>query len=272
MITSDFHMHTSYSTDSDTPPEEMIKGSINKGLKTICITDHYDQDYPYHEKMGEGAFVFEPDKYFRELSKLKEKYAGRIDVRIGVEIGLQPHLGTFYKELTSRYPFDFVIGSLHIVKGMDPYFQEIFKEYGDTKGYRMAFEEMLEDIKNIDSFDVLGHIDYVTRYGLHKTEEYSYRKYSDILDEILKTVIEKEKGIEMNMSGFKYGLEVCHPHTDVLKRYKELGGEIITVGADGHKPKQVAYDYEKAADILKMCGFKYYTEFCGRKPIFQQLP
>lgn len=272
MIVSDFHMHTAYSTDSDSLPEEMVKGAIKKGLRTICITDHYDQDYPYHEEMGEDAFTFDPNKYFQELKRLQEKYADKIQIRIGVEIGLQPHLGKFYKEFTENYPFDFVIGSLHVVRGMDPYFQKLFQLYGDERGYRMAFEEMLEDVKKIDAFDVLGHIDYVTRYGLHKTEEYSYRKFSDILDEILKTVIEKGKGIEMNMSGFKYGLGVCHPHTDVLKRYKELGGEIITVGADGHKPDQIAYAYEKAADILKRCGFKYYTEFCGRKPIFQQLP
>ncbi len=272
MISSDFHMHTSYSTDSTALPEEMVKGAIQKGLRSICITDHYDKDYPAHREIGEGAFLFHPDQYFEELQRLKKKYGTQIQIQIGVEIGLQKHLGKFYKEFVTKHPFDFVIGSLHIVKGMDPYYQEIFQTYGDSKAYQMAFEEMLEDVKSVDDFDVLGHIDYVTRYGKNKTAEYSYKKYADVLDEILKTVISKGKGIEMNMSGYKYGLGACHPHPDVLKRYKELGGEILTIGSDGHSPEQIAYAYEKAPHILKICGFKYYTEFYGRKPIFRQLP
>ena len=94
-------------------------------------------------------------------------------------------------------------------------------------------------------FDVLGHIDYMVRYGKAQEKEYSYARYADIIDEILRTVIGKGKGIELNMAGLKYGLPFAHPHPDILKRYRELGGEIITVGADGHKPEHIAYDYDK---------------------------
>ena len=89
---------------------------------------------------------------------------------------------------------------------------------------------------------------------------------------ILKYLIEHGKGIELNTSGLKYGLPFAHPHSDILKRYRELGGEIITVGADGHKPEHIAYDFDKVSGILKDCGFKYYTEFSERKPHFKQLP
>ena len=96
-------------------------------------------------------------------------------------------------------------------------------------------------------------------------------KYAQEIDEILKKVIAMGKGIELNTAGWKYGLAFCHPHPEILCRYKELGGEIITVGSDAHKPEHVAYDFQKAADVLKACGFKYYTEFQDRKPIFKQL-
>ena len=119
---------------------------------------------------------------------------------------------------------------------------------------------------------MLGHLDYVVRYGKEREKQYSYKKYADLIDEILRTVINKGKGIELNMAGLKYGLPFAHPHPDVLKRYKELGGEIITVGADGHKPEHIAYDYEKVSEILKSCGFRYYTEFSERKPVFLELP
>ena len=109
------------------------------------------------------------------------------------------------------------------------------------------------------------------RYGTYKEIEYSQTEFSDIIDEILKRVIELGKGIELNTAGWKYGLPFCNPHPDVLKRYRELGGEIITIGADGHKPEHIAYDFGKVNDVLKACGFKYYTEFEERKPIFKQL-
>ena len=89
--------------------------------------------------------------------------------------------------------------------------------------------------------------------------------------QILKYLIEHGKGIELNTAGLKYGLPYAHPHTDVLKRYRELGGEIITVGADAHKPEHVAYDFHKVPEILKSCGFRYYTEFVQRKTLFKKL-
>lgn len=267
MILSDCHMHTSFSTDSESDPQEMVKGAIEKGLAAICFTDHHDKDFPLKD-----TFILDTDRYFQELIVLKEKYKDQINIRIGVEIGLQEHLGEYYHEYISRYPFDFVIGSLHIIDGMDPYEPEYFSDKTDEEGYIHTFEKMVDHIKAVDDFDVLGHIDYIVRYGKNKAVGYSYEKYAPYIDAILKETISRGKGIELNTSGFKYGLGFCHPHPDIIKRYRELGGEIITVGADGHKPEHIAYDFQKAADILKECGFKYYTEFQARKPIFKQVP
>ncbi|MEG0355158.1 MAG: PHP domain-containing protein, partial [Lachnospiraceae bacterium] len=171
-----------------------------------------------------------------------------------------------------KYPFDFVIGSVHVVDRMDPYEGVLFQGKSDEEIYERTFEQTVENIKAVKDFDVLGHIDYIIRYGKHKAQGYSYEKYAPYLDAILKTVIECGKGIELNTSGFKYGLGFCHPHPDIIKRYKELGGEIITIGADGHRPEHIAYDFDKVSDILKDCGFKYYTEFQQRIPKFKQLP
>ena len=240
MITSDSHMHTRFSTDSDADIRDMIESALKKGLQSICITDHIDKDYPFHEDTG-------------------------------VELGLQPHLAGFYEELTNQYPFDFVIGSVHVVHGMDPYYGEIFEGRSDEEVYKETFLATLENLDAVSSFDVLGHLDYVVRYGKCQARQYSYKKYAQEIDEILKKVIAMGKGIELNTAGWKYGLAFCHPHPEILCRYKELGGEIITVGSDAHKPEHVAYDFQKAADVLKACGFKYYTEFQDRKPIFKQL-
>ncbi len=267
----DFHIHTNFSTDADRgiTPESMIEEALKKGLKTICFTDHQDLDYPGNETDTE--FSLDYDAYFATLQPLQEQYKNRIEVLIGVEFGLQPHLGQAYQEHAKEYPFDFIIGSTHVFDGMDPYYPGYFGNRTDEEGYRRAFEIILENTKRNDAYDVAGHLDYVVRYGKEQTKEYSYRRYADLIDEILKTLIQKGKGIELNTSGLKYGLGFAHPHMEVVRRYRELGGEIITVGSDGHKPEHIAYGFSKVNEILKACGFKYYTEFRQRKPHFRQV-
>lgn len=272
MVYSDYHIHTSFSTDSSTPAGKMIEGAISKGMKSVCITDHFDQDYPKDPELGEHPFQIDLPKYFETLHALQQEYKSRINVRIGIELGLQPHLSGFYQNLTENYPFDFVIGSVHLVDGKDPYFKEYFTDMTDEQLYERTFQLTLENLDQIHCFDVLGHIDYVVRYGKQQEKHYTYIHYADLIDEILKRIIAGGKGIELNTAGFKYGLPFAHPHPDVLRRYRELGGEIITIGSDGHKPEHIAWDFGKVGSILKDCGFKYYTEFESRKPIFKQLP
>lgn len=272
MIQCDYHMHTEFSTDSEATVKSMLDASVERGLRSVCITDHLDLDYPEDEELGPDPFQFDLGKYFETLTQIREEYREKLDVRIGVELGLQPHLGKIYGKLVKEYPFDFVIGSLHLIHGMDPYYGKIFEGKTDREVYREAFRETLTCLEGVSSFDVLGHLDYVVRYGRNKAREYTYREFSDEIDAILKKVISEGKGLEMNMGGVKYGLGFANPHPDVLKRYRELGGEIVTVGADAHRPEHVAYDFEEAGDILKSCGFHYYAEFIGRKPVFKRIP
>lgn len=277
MIQADMHMHTWFSTDSEACPCDMADEAVRKGLKTICFTDHFDKD---DLEWGEEG-IFDVDAYFVEMQKLQEEYAGKLNIRIGIELGLRTYLKDYYEELTKKYPFDFVIGSVHNVPYKkdaegnilytDPAAEKLFTDRTDKEAYRLMMETTLENVRTSDCFQTLGHLDYIVRYGKSREKEYSYTDYADIIDEILKLLIEKEKGLEVNSAGLKYGLPFAHPHPDVLKRYHELGGEIITIGADAHKPEHIAYDFAKAEEILKSCGFKYYTEFFEQKPVFKQL-
>lgn len=277
MIQADMHMHTWFSTDSEACPCDMADEAVRKGLKTICFTDHFDKD---DLEWGEEG-IFDVDAYFVEMQKLQEEYAGKLNIRIGIELGLRTYLKDYYEELTKKYPFDFVIGSVHNVPYKkdaegnilytDPAAEKLFTDRTDKEAYRLMMETTLENVRTSECFQTLGHLDYVVRYGKSREKEYSYTDYADIIDEILKLLIEKEKGLEVNSAGLKYGLPFAHPHPDVLKHYRELGGEIITIGADAHKPEHIAYDFAKAEEILKSCGFKYYTEFFEQKPVFKQL-
>lgn len=263
---ADVHMHCGFSNDSETRPEDMVESAIAKGLSVICFTDHYDKD---NLDWGDEA-IFDVESYFQKMIELQEEYRDQIDIRIGAEIGMQPYLAEYYQEFMAQHPFDFVIGSVHSVLEHDVAL-DFFQKHSDPEGYKIYFEEMLQDVQKIKSYDVLGHLDYIVRYSNQGSKGFDLNDYMDIIEEILKQVIAHGKGIEMNMSGLKYGLGAPHPQPEIIKRYRELGGEIITVGADGHIPEHIAYDYHLADDILKSCGFKYYTEFKGRKPLFVKI-
>lgn len=264
----DTHMHTHFSGDSQAAPSEMADTAIQLGLGGICITDHLDYDYP------EEPDLFLPDlpAYYNSIRKLQEEYQNTLPIRFGIEIGLQPHVVKKNQQVTKSYPFDFVIGSSHCVHGIDVYYPSFYEGRTEDQAYQEYFEAVLANIDSGADFDVYGHLDYIVRYGPNKNRFYSYEKYKDIIDEILRRLIAKGKGIELNTAGFKYGLGHPNPTEEILQRYRKLGGEILTLGADAHKPEHVAYDFRKVPQILKNAGFKYYTVFKKREPEFYPVP
>ncbi len=263
----DTHMHCSFSGDSKSSPDSMIQSAVSKGLYGICFTDHMDYDYPARPQEP-VTFEFEPACYERAMLALQESYAGRIRILRGIELGLQPHLAQRHTELLEAYSYDFVIASSHVVHGKDPYYADYYEGRSEDAAYLEYFESILENICAFHDFDVYGHIDYVVRYGPDKNKYYSYEKYSDVIDEILKKLISLGKGIELNTAGFKYGLGHPNPCEEILKRYRGLGGEILTIGADAHEPQHVAYAFDTLPQLLCACGFSHYTVFENRRPQF----
>ena len=265
----DCHLHSSFSGDSSTPMESLIQKAISLGLDGICFTEHLDPDFP--ETPDGSQFDLDIDSYHKELLRLQEIYSEKLDMRFGIELGLQPHLAEHFHNLLKDHDFDFVIGSSHIIHGCDPYYPEFFQGRKESAVYMEYFECTLENLASFSEMDVYGHIDYIVRYGPNKNLEYSYERYEDILEEILHTLIKKNVGIELNTGGYHYGLGEPNPSKAILKRYKELGGEIITIGSDAHAPDKVSYAFDKAREDLLECGFRYYTFFKNRKPEFLPL-
>lgn len=261
---ADCHMHTEFSTDSETRVEDQVEQAIRLGMDHICITDHMDMDYPG------GEFQLDTEEYVNKILEVKEAYKGRIDVSLGVEVGLQEHLKDRLDQYIERYPFDFVIGSMHLIRGEDPYDRKIFERIGDERAYREYFCATLENIKNAPAIQTLGHLDYVVRYGLQKEKQYSYEKFSGEIDAILRLLVEKGIALEVNTAGLRM-ISQTNPHPDVIRRYRELGGDMITIGSDGHTPDVLGYGFSELPELLKSCGFRYYTVFHAKKPNFIKL-
>ena len=262
----DYHLHTDFSGDSTTPARAQIERAIALGMDSLCITDHHDYDV---ESVIDFNLDFDP--YMNVMTRLKEEYKDRIDVRIGVELGLQVHLKDYYRELVHKYPFDFIIGSTHFIDRKDPAYPDFFENRDEAEAYLKYFETTLDNLTQLDDYDVAGHIDYIVRYGPNKAAYYNYEAYRHILDSILKAVIEHGKGIECNTAGLRKGINQPNPTGDVLRRYRELGGEIITIGSDAHIPEDLGADFSQVQELLKCCGFSYYTVFRERKPVFLPL-
>lgn len=272
MIFPDYHLHSLFSSDSEADIHKIITKAKEKGMSSICITDHYDMDFPVNPDEPDMDFNLDIDNYYSYMSRIKDEYAGAFELRIGVELGVTSEntdkLNTFCK---NHPELDFIIASTHLVDGMDPYYPEFFKDKSDREGYYRYFETILEGIRGFNNYNVYGHMDYIVRYGKKQSESFDIRDYYDILKEILRIIVSNGKGIEINTGSLYKGMTYPHPHIDILRMYKEAGGEIITVGSDAHKPEYVGYGFEVARDILLSLGFKYYCTFQKQKPEFEKL-
>ncbi len=278
MIQYDFHLHTHFSDDSEAAPEAQIEEAIRRGATGICFTDHMDYMYPCAERAG-MSFVFDAGQYFDTLRDLRERYSDRIDIRFGMEFGLRNEkeikdsMKELYGGLTEKYPFDFIIGSTHCLENTDPYYEDYWVGRTAGEGMALYFQACLDNVSFYDCFDSAGHYDYAIRYvpastGWRGTEDYHPGDFDGITDEYLKTLIRKGKALEYNTAGLKYGLGFAHPHDHILKRYLELGGELLTIGSDGHKPEHIFFEFENACEHLKSLGYRYYTVYRERKPEF----
>lgn len=271
-ITADYHMHSHNSGDSRMEMPAMLDRLINCGIIDMCFTEHYDADYVYDRpNTPPGTFELDVPAYREEFIKIKELYGSRINMGFGVELGIQPHLADMLKSYVKSHDFDFIIASNHLCHRKDPYYPYFFEGRSDKEAFREYFESILESVKSFNDYDVFGHLDYAVRYAPDTDKNYFYDDYADLFEEILKKIIADGHGLELNTKGFRYNLKSSNPSEDILRRYKELGGEIITIGSDAHVLSELAFGLERAGEILKAVGFKYYTTFLGRVPTFHTL-
>ncbi len=269
----DMHVHTRWSSDSSVPVREQIEKAAALGMKQICITDHQDFDAP---KFPPDYFTFLIDdkgdddtvkKYVDDILEIKDEYAGRIEVLAGIELGIQPHLTEKLNAFADRFPFDFIIGSTHTFCGMDAEDKRHYENVDVEEAVRQYFMDELVNVKGFKKFDVAGHMDFVLRYGPGAAETFTYGKYAYVIDEILKELIQSGRGIECNTSKFK-AKNMINPDREIIRRYAELGGEIITFGSDSHVSERLGEGFKEAGEIVRKCGLKYYAVFRQHKPEF----
>jgi len=261
---TDFHLHTEFSPDSNTPMEDIIAAALRERADAICITDHLDLGdpfEPYYKYVSEDYM-----NHFKKIDECKEKYSGIIKIAKGMEVGYIKGFEKENQKFVNDYDLDFVIGSIHNLGDIDYYVAD--NDPNDfIKIETLYLDLILQMIDTVNYYNVLGHINYPCKFLGFREKLFIYNDFSDRIDEIFKKLVSKGKGMEVNTSCLQTegAFDAFLP---VLKRYKELGGEIVTIGSDSHNTKNVAKSFEQAQAMLLKAGFNYLTVFEERLPSF----
>lgn len=272
----DYHVHTIYSDDSDYPMEEVVLDAMKQGIKELCFTDHvdygvkldHDDPLPADGK-NEKLLNVDYPAYFNQFKELKRKYQQEITLRFGLEFGIQKETIPNFETLFASYPFDFILLSIHQINNQEFWTGEFQVGKTHAQCYREYYEEMLTVVKNYHNYSCLAHMDLIRRY-LNK-EENTFEENKEILREILSYIIADGKGIEVNTSSIRYQIPDTTPSVDILTLYKELGGDMITIGSDSHTPEQLGTYIEESKKLLKDLGFRHYCTFEQMKPAYHPL-
>ncbi|MBR6772786.1 MAG: histidinol-phosphatase HisJ family protein [Clostridia bacterium] len=259
----DYHIHSSLSFDSTEEPVEIARAALSNGLKEICFTDHYD----YNTSPELPFNIFSSEAYDRQYGSLE---LPGLKIKHGVEFGMAEWNQKEAKELASWEGLDFIIGSVHFIDGHDPYEAVYWEERTVAKAFEDYLLGILACVKVHSDFDVLGHLTYVCK-SVHNPSHapVPFGDYLDITDEIMKILVSKGKGMEINTSGVdRAGCFL--PQKEFLQRFASFGGEIVTVGSDSHDRNRVGQYVPEALEILKDV-FGHVCTFEGRKPVFNKL-
>ena len=274
---ADYHVHTEFSDDSTYPMEAVVKDAIGLGLDEICVTDHVDygikadwdsgQEILYRH--GEPMANVDYPRYAAEIERMRELYGGQLTVKMGMEFGVQVHTIPRFEALFRRYPFDFIILSIHQVEDKEFWTQDFQKGRTQREYNERYYEEMLRVVRAYKNYSVLGHMDMIKRYD--KARIYPFEEVRPMVAEILKTVIADGKGIELNTSSHRYGLTDSMPSAALLQLYKDLGGSIVTIGSDSHAPAHLGTCLEEAKTQLRELGFRRFCTYEEMEPRFHLL-
>ena len=240
----------------------MVLGAINKGLKEICFTEHIDYEYPDESIV----FDFDLNKYNGQSIELRKKYEGPIRIKKGVEVGVQPHLLDTLRRAMEDEKFDFIICSMHTTERKD-FITEIFVTKTIEDAYLIYYNELLDCVKNYQQFSFSGILILLKDIQTDNVTIISMV----FCNEIFNVIIPAGKGIELNTSGVRYGLPNGLPSDDILKLYKQCGGEIITLGSDAHNEIDIAFQFRESLHLLKTIGFNYVATFENMEPTFHPI-
>lgn len=279
-MNADYHIHTEFSDDSETPMEAVVERAIQIGLDEICFTDHVDYGIKADWKDSNEILWIQAInrlnvnylEYFDKIDTLETQYRDRIQLRRGLEFGVQRHTTAQYDALFEKYraKLDFILLSVHEIDDLE-FWNQDFQRGKNQEDYNLRYyRELLAIVENFKNYSVLAHLDLLSRYD--QCGVYPFEKVRDLVAAILTQAIRDDKGLELNTSSWRYELADTSPSRAILRLYRDLGGRILTLGSDAHKPSQLADHFDDARAILRdELGFKEICAFNKMTPCFHKI-
>ncbi|WP_028516871.1 histidinol-phosphatase HisJ family protein [Ruminococcus flavefaciens] len=276
----DCHTHTQFSVDSEADINKCIKRAAELGLAAYAITDHCEcngwykkEHYSENEWYLRESFDYAADfeNSVSAVTALKEKWAGKLNLICGVELGQIIHDTEAAKIVNADKRVDFIIGSVHQVRGEQDFYFIDYEKMTMDEIYDLLeryFKEAYE-VSRTDLFDVFGHITYCLRYMKQRNGiNADISRFDDIIAEIFRDLAQNGRGIEINTSGLRQGFGDCFPSLKYVKLFRDMGGEIVTIGSDSHTVEDIAANSADGMEIARAAGFTKLAYFKKRKPYF----
>lgn len=257
----DYHVHSTFSSDGHNTIMELCESAVKNGIREIAITDHFEPSMA-----NEYCLSYNQKGYWAYITRAKQMFKGRLKIKLGVELG-QPHLfPQVSSAILADFPYDYVLASAHkLSEGMDV--SEIDYSQVSEEEVCSMYLRQLKELIYWNDFDCIGHLDLIKRYSASVYKKnISLTCQYELLKEVLQLAIRSGKGIEINTSGLRQAPQETMPGLDVVKLYKDLGGEILTIGSDAHFAEDVGKGLLEAVGMARDAGFRYITVFNNRKP------
>lgn len=258
----DYHIHTTYSCDSQLEPEMVCNRAIELGLNEIAFTEHLDLD-----PKDEGYGLYDYEGISKKLSELQSIYDGRLKIKKGVEVTYQSKRENEIRQFIEDKDYDFILGSVHLVGDFDISGDEGTKRFFECFNRKEAFLSYFKVTNSLVQsgiFDCLGHFEMIRRYGISCIRDYTYEEFKEPIDKILNMLIEKEMALEINTSGLRHLPKETYPRKEIVERFLDLGGVRLTIGSDSHLPEHIGYRIPETMELLISMDVEKITLFRKR--------
>lgn len=264
----DSHVHTDSSSDADHSLVYICEKAIQNNIMGLAVTDHYEcataERWNCYQRIKQSMF---------QVEKARASFGGEIRLTKGVELGEGHRFPIEVNRVMSITDYDFVLGSVHHIEGIgDPYELDFDDPKIIVADVLKAYYRDNLAMTKWNGFDSLAHLGYTERYiwGKYRIPT-SYAPYMDTIEEILKLLIANGKALEVNTSGYRQGIGKSFPDAQLIKLYRQMGGELVTIGSDAHRAEDVGADMEVAMDMLLDIGFEYFAFYSKREPVMLKI-
>jgi histidinol-phosphatase (PHP family) len=259
-LPQDYHLHSNASCDTSATMAEMCRGALEMGVVEVAFTEHFDckpEDICYG--------YYRPDTYFETLEAARREFEPQgLTIRAGVELSEYHLYSDIQRPVLEAWPYDLALGSLHWV-GDDSIFDDAYFRAHSPQETAEAYFAELARLARFGGFEVLAHPDVLKRSAFDVYRRFEIEPYQDLVRQVWQACIDNGIGIEINTSALRMTVKEVHPAPAALRWYREMGGELLTVGSDGHRPANVGYELAAALDLARAAGFTRLASYERRK-------